>query len=46
MEFDKENKNDFWAQAKNIEVWEKQSLNSIRSIGKNRCRDSNFGLKM
>ena len=34
MEFDKENKNDFWAQAERLEIWELQSLQSFRSIGK------------
>ena len=36
MEFDKENKNDFWAQAERLEIWESQSLNSFQSIGKKR----------
>ena len=36
MDFDKENGNDFWAQAEELEAWELQSLNSFRSIGKNR----------
>ena len=33
---DKENKNDFWAQAERLEIWELQSLQSFRSIGKKR----------
>ena len=36
MEFDKENKNDFWAQAERLEIWESQSLQSFQSIGKKR----------
>ena len=34
MQFDEENKNDFWVQAERLEIWELQSLNSFRSIGK------------
>ena len=34
--FDKENGNDCWAQAERLEVWELQSLNSFKSIGRNK----------